>query len=393
MPWNDNANPGPWGQPPSGGEGGERKDVPAKRPQDGGGGGRGRGPGGPDLGQGFERLRRRFSEFLGGGGRGVRPGAIAAIAGFVFVIWALSGFYVVQPNEEAVVTTFGAYSRSEAPGLRYHLPIPVERVEKVPVTSLQRLDIGGGATPDTDVPQESLMLTSDENIIDMTFSVTWRVADASRYLFATRNPEDAVESVAESAMREVAGKTTLDSIIKAGRGKVQLETADLMQRVLDAWGAGVTVVEVQIRSVNPPPEVVAAFRDVQSAEIDKVSAKNEADAYFNKTVNEAKGDAAKITQYAEGYREQAVRTALGDAARFKAIDAEYRRSPQATRDRLYIETMERVLANSKKVIIGGKGGTTAPIVLPPDLFRARTDQPAAAPAAPPPPVQPQAPQQ
>jgi modulator of FtsH protease HflK len=382
MPWNDNANPGPWGSPPSGDDGGG-KDKPPRRQNGGGprrpgGGGSGGGPG-PDLNAGIERLRQLLGNMFGGPGRGVRPGAIAAIAGAVFALWALSGLYVVQPNEEAVVTTFGAYSRSEAPGLRYHLPSPIEHVEKVPVTTLNRLDIGGGGTADSDIPQESLMLTSDENIVDLTFSVTWRVSDAARYVFATRAPDDAVKAVAESAMREVIGKTELDSIFNS-RGQVQLQTADLMQRTLDSWGAGVRIVEVQIRSVNPPADVVAAFRDVQSAEQDRDSAVNVADAYRNRVVNEAKGTAAQIVQSAQAYREQSVRTATGDAARFNSILGEYRRAPEATRERLYLETMERVLAKSNKVVISGKG-VTAPVILPSDVFRPRSG-PAAAPQEP-----------
>ena len=394
MPWNDNANPGPWGSPPGGGDD-ERKDVPARRPQDNGGGGS-RGPrgSGPDLNAGFEQLRRRFSSLFGGGGRGLRPGVIVAIGAAVVALWALSGFYVVQPNEQAVVMTFGAWTRSEAPGLRYHLPTPIESVEKVPVLTLNRLDLGGGGTADTDIPQESLMLTSDLDIVDLSWTVTWRIADAGRFIFSTRAPDDAVKAVAESAMREIVGKTPLDSILVNGRGKAQLQTADLMQKTLDGWGAGITIVEVQIKSVNPPSEVLAAFRDVTSAQQDKDSAQNEADAYRNRVVNEAKGTAAQITQSAEAYREQAVRTALGDAARFNAIDAEYRRSPQATRQRLYLETMERVLLKSKKVVIpGSKNGTTAPIVLPPSLFRSSGDAASGAPAAAPAPAPQQAPQQ
>jgi len=377
MPWNDNANPGPWGSPPSGDDG---KDAPKRGP--GGPGGRGPKlpPGGPNLGEGAEQIRRLLRRVMGGPGDGVKPGVFAAIAGVAFAAWAVSGFYKVQPNEEAVVTTFGAYSRSEAPGLHYHLPSPLEAVEKVAVTSLNRLDVGGAGSADADAPQESLMLTSDENIIDLKFSVTWRVADASRYLFATRDPEAAVKAVAESAMREVIGRTPLDSILTNGRGQVQLQTAELMQKTLDRWGAGVSIVEVQIRTVNPPQEAVAAFRDVQSAQQDADSAVNEANTYKNKVVNEAKGTAAQIVQSAQGYREQSVRTATGDAARFNQIYAQYRRSPQATKDRLYIETMERVLARSNKVVISGKG-VTAPVILPPDVFRPRSG-PAAAPAAP-----------
>ena len=375
MPWNDNANPGPWGSPPSGDDGDRKGDV-QRRP---GNGSRGPKPppGGPDLNAGFERLRRRFSDFFGGGGRGVRPGALAAVAAAIFGLWAISGFYVVQPSEVAVVTTFGAYSRSEAPGLRYHLPTPIEDVEKVPVTSVNRTIVGGGGTAESDIPQESLMLTSDENIIDLNFSVIWKVSDASRYLFSTRNPSDAVKAVAESAMREVVGKTELQPILTTGRGQVQQQTADLMQKTLDAWGAGIRVMDVQISTVSPPQEVNAAFRDVQSAEQDMDSAVNEANAYRNRVVNEAKGDASRITNSAEAYREQSVRTAQGDAARFNSIYGEYRRSPQATRQRLYLETMERVLANSNKVIVSGKG-TTAPIILPPDVFKPKSAQ--AAPA-------------
>jgi len=367
MPWNDNANPGPWGSPPSGDD---NRRPPPRRP----GGGGPRGPGGPDLGPAFEQIQNKLRDMFGGPG-GVRPGAIVAILGAAVGLWGLSGFYIVQPNEAAVVTTFGAYSRSETPGLRYRMPIPIERVEKVPVTSLNRIDVGG--TAEADVPQESLMLTGDRNIIDLDFTVTWRVADAPQFVFTLRDPEASVKAVAESAMREVVGRTPLDPILTSGRGQVQLQVRDLMQRTLDAWGAGVRIDEVQIRSAQPPQEVAAAFRDVQSASQDQASAINEANTYRNRVINEAKGDAARIVQSAQGYREQAVREAAGDAARFNSIYTEYSRSPGATRDRLYIETMQRVLARSNKVIVDSKGAS-APIILPPDVFRPRTAAPAAA---------------
>lgn len=376
MPWNDNANPGPWGSPPSGDDDGRRE--PPRRPQ----GPRGpRRPDGPDLTALFERWNRRFQDMFGGpGGGGVRPAAIAAVAGVAVALWALSGVYFVQPNEQAVVTTFGAYSRSESPGLRYHLPTPIERVERVAVTSLNRIDVGGSGN--ADAPEESLMLTGDENIIDLQFSVTWRVADASRYVFTLREPEDAVKAVAESAMREVVGKTALQPILTVGRGAVQTQAAELMQHTLDAWGAGISVVEVQIRSANPPQEVASAFREVASASQDAETAVNEANTYRNRVINEAKGDAARLIQSAQGYREQAVREALGDTARFNQIQQEYARAPGVTRDRLYLETMQRVLSKSNKVIIDGKGAS-APIILPPDVFRPRTtpSQPTPPPAA------------
>ena len=377
MPWNDNANPGPWGQPP--GDDKDRPETPPKRPQLGGPRGPRR-PDGPELAAAFERLQQRLRGLLGGGPGGqIRPGAVAAAAGIGFALWAFSGVYIVQPNEEAVVTRFGAYARNETPGLRYRLPSPIENVEKVAVTSLNRIDVGG--TAENDIPQESLMLTGDENIIDLDFSITWRVADADRFVFTVRDPEASVKAVAESAMREVVGRTTLTNILTAGRGQVQRQAAESMQRTLDSWGAGVRVDEVQIRSAQPPREVLAAFRDVASAEQDAASAVNEANTYRNRVINEAVGDAARITQSAQGYREQSVREATGDAARFNSIYNEYRRAPGVTRDRLYIETMQRVLARSNKVVVDSKGAS-APIILPPDIFRPRTQGPAvqAAPA-------------
>jgi len=370
MPWNDNANPGPWGSPP----GDDRRDQP-RRPSGGGGGPRR--PGGPDFNAGFDRIGQRFRDLMGGPGGRPRRGLIPIVAGGAFAFWALSGFYIVQPSEQAIVLTFGAYSRSETPGLRYHLPAPIEHVEKVAVTKLNNTLVGG-SSPEADSPAESQMLTGDEQIIDIDFSVTWRVADASRYLFATRDPEAAVKAVAESAMREVVGKTQLQPIISTGRGIVQQQTAELMQRTLDSWGAGISIVEVQIRSAGPPPEVVAAFREVNNAQQDADSAVNEANTYRNRVINEAKGDASRITNAAQAYREQAVREATGEAARFNQIYTEYRRAPGVTRDRLYIETMQRILQNSNKVVIDAKGAS-APIILPPDVFRPKS-QPAPAPA-------------
>ena len=305
----------------------------------------------------------------------------AAIAAVAFAAWALSGVYVVQPNEQAVVTTFGAYSRSDSPGLRYHLPTPIERVEKVKVTDLNRIDIGGSTG--AEVPQESLMLTGDENIVDLAFSVQWRVSNASDYLFNVKDPDDAVKAVAESAMREVIGKTKLQAVLTNGRAKVQIETVELMQKMLDRYGAGIFVDAVQIRNANPPKAVIDSFRAVATAGQDAQSLVNEANTYRNRVINEAKGDASRIVQSSQGYREQIVREAQGEASRFNQIYNEYKRAPAVTRQRLYIETMERVLANSNKVVVDGKS-TSAPIILPPDVFRARTSAPraTAAPIAP-----------
>ena len=374
MPWNDNANPGPWGSP-SGGD--DRRDQP-RRP---GGGGGPRRPGGPDFNQGFDQLNNRLRDLMGGPGGQPRGRLLAMIGGGLVLAWLASGIYLVQPGEQAIVTTFGAYSRSAPSGPNYHLPAPIEHVEKVAVTKLRNTLVGGGVGPDADSPAESQMLTGDEQIIDIDFSVTWRVADSAKFLFATREPEAALKAVAESAMREVVGKTQLQPIISTGRGVVQQQTAELMQKTLDSWGAGISIVEVQIRSAGPPSEVVGAFREVNNAQQDADSAKNEANTYRNRVVNEAKGDAARIIQAAQGYREQAVREAEGEASRFNQIYTEYRRAPGVTRDRLYIETMQRILQNSNKVVIDAKGAT-APIILPPDVFRPKNQPPAPVPVAP-----------
>jgi membrane protease subunit HflK len=364
MPWNDNANPGPWGSP-SGGD--DRRDQP-RRPSGGGP----RRPGGPDFNAGFEQLNNRLRDLFNGPGGRPRGKVIALIGGGLVAAWLASGIYQVGSNEVGIVTTFGAYSGRTSPGLNYHLPAPIQDVEKVPFTTLNKTEVGG--TPNADAPSEGLMLTGDEQIIDLDFTVTWRVADPAAYLFGIRDGQESVKTAAESAMREVVGKSSLQPILSTGRGQVQRETAELMQRTLDSWGAGITVVEVQISRANPPPEVVAAFRDVQSAEQDAESAVNEANTYKNRVVNEAKGDAAKIIQAAEGYREQAVREAQGEAARFNQIHGEYRRAPGVTRDRLYIETMQRILQSSNKVVIDSKGAS-APIILPPDVFRPKTQAP------------------
>jgi membrane protease subunit HflK len=212
--------------------------------------------------------------------------------------------------------------------------------------------------------------------------VQWRVSNAANYLFRIDDPETAVKMVAESAMREVIGKANLQDILTTGRGQVQSQAAELMQKTLDAWGAGVSVVEVQIRTANPPQEVIAAFREVANAGQDAEASVNEANTYRNRVINEAKGDAARIVQAAQAYREQVVREAEGEADRFDAILTEYRRAPAVTRQRLYTETMERILRNSNKVVIDTPKGGTAPIVLPPDILKGRSATPAATPTAP-----------
>jgi len=348
MPWNDNAGPGPWGSPPPNGDK-DNADRPNPGPRRPTGGPKNEGP--IDLNQALEDLTDRVRHYFQGPDR---PRAVATAAGVVVALWALTGVYVVQPNQQGVVSTFGAYSRVTGPGLRYHLPFPVETVEKVGVTENRTTDIGG-----PDGSDERLMLTSDENIVDISFSVQWRVADAPKYLFSVRAPDSVIEAVGESAMREVIGKTALTPILTTARGQVQDDARQLMQRILDRYDIGVYVESIQIQPVPPTP-VVDAFRDVQRARQNAQSA-----------ANVARGQGSQVVQAAKGYREQVVREAAGEAARFNQIYDQYKLAPAVTRERLYIETMQRVLANSNKVIIDNKGGS-APVILPPDAFRAKS---------------------
>ena len=390
MPWNDNANPGPWGTPPSGDDGKPKSDSPTPRPDAPRRPTPPTPPGGPD----FEALvkqaiARAGAFFRGPGGRAVSTPALAAIGGAAVLGWMATGLYIVQANEQAVVMRFGGYARSVGPGLHFHLPIPFEKAELVSVTNQNKTVIGGTAA--AGAPDQSLMLTGDENIVDLSFTVQWHVSDAAQYLFKVRDPDDTVGAVAESAMREVVGRSVLKSILTNGRGDVQSQTATLMQKILDRYQAGITVDAVQIQNANPPQEVVPAYQDIARAGQDAQSAINDANAYRNRVVNEAKGEAAKIIQAGEGYKVQVVREAQGQAARFDQLYVEYRKAPAVTRERLYIETMQEVLSRNHKVIIDAKG-STAPIILPPDAFRSA--QPAAPPQpapAPPPAPAPAAP--
>ena len=396
MPWNDNANPGPWGSPPqgdgSGKPGGERNDEPRRDeprrrlppPTPGG-------PRIPDWARELvETLRRMFT---GPRGRGVQPNMVAAALGLLFFLWAnFAGWYVVDTNQEAVITRFGAYDRSVGPGLHYHLPAPIERHELVSVTNQRKTVIGGDAGAED--PAEALMLTGDQNIVDLNFAVQWHVSDAPSFLFNIRDPDDdhnhgeaTVKAVAESAMREVIGHSNLQPVLTDGRALVQSQATALTQRILDSYHAGVIIDAVQIQNASAPQPVIGAYQDIAKSEQDRARAVNEANTYRNQKVTEAKGTASQLVADAQAYREQVVLQAQGDASAFNQVYEQYRRAPGVTRQRLYIETMQAILTRSNKVVIDAKG-STAPIILPPDVFRQRGDpaapvvQVAPAPAAP-----------
>jgi modulator of FtsH protease HflK len=370
MPWS-NQGGGPWG---SGGGKGPWGSGPQQS-----------GPTPPDLEEFLRRSQDKLRTVLPGGNLGGKGLAIIVLA--AVVIWGFSGFYRVDPDELGVVLRFGKYVRDAKPGLNYHLPYPIESVLTPKVTRVNRMDIGmqlvenlrRGSPTIRDVPEESLMLTGDENIVDVDFSVFWVVKPdgAGDYLFNIQQPEGTVKAVAESAMRELVGRTNLQPILTGARQRIESEVHELMQKTLDYYGSGIQITQVQMQKVDPPSQVIASFRDVQAARANLEQMQNEAQAYANKVVPEARGEAAQITQGAEAYREQTVAEAKGATSRFLKVYDEYKKAPDVTRQRLYLETMERLFGGTDKIILdsGGQGGGVVPY-LPLDQLTRRPQQPA-----------------
>jgi len=351
MPWtnqsggngssgNGGGSGGPWGRGPSGRSGG---------------GGRG-GP--PDLEALLRRLQEQLRTLLP---RGLGANSFVLIGLAAVVLWLLSGIYSVGADEQGVVLRFGQFVARTGPGINYHLPWPIETVETPKVTRENQIDIGYHVLDDgstEEVPDESLMLTGDENIVDINFTVFWVINDAADYLFNVQNPNGAIKAVAESAMREVVGESQLEPILTQDREPIQIAVRKLMQKTLDTYGAGVTITRVQMQKADPPGDVIAAYRDVQAALADQERMRNEGETYANKVIPEARGQAAKIVQGAEAYKQQAIAEASGQAKRFLSVLQAYKTAPEVTRRRIYLETLSAILARSKKVVIGagvGKG--------------------------------------
>jgi membrane protease subunit HflK len=361
MPWS-NQGGGPWG---SGGGG-------SKGPW--GGGPQSSGPTPPDLEELLRRSQDKLKSVLPGGGLGGR--GIALIAVLAIAVWGVSGFFRVEPDEVGVVLRFGKFDRELQPGLNYHLPYPIETVLTPKALRVNKIDVGMRVVDDVrrgstirDVPEESLMLTGDENIVDVDFSVLWRVKPngVGNFLFAIQNAEGTVKAVAESAMREVIGRSNIQPILTGARQNIENAVQDLMQKTLDSYGAGILIQQVQLQKVDPPAQVIDAFRDVQAARADLERAQNEAQTYANRVVPEARGRAARIIQDAEAYREQTVAEATGQTSRFLKIYEEYKKAPDVTRRRMYLETMERLFGGTDKIIVdagSGQGGPGSGNVIP-----------------------------
>jgi membrane protease subunit HflK len=361
MPWQNQGGGGPWGS----GNGGNRGGGNSPWGRGGGSGGQ-KPPNFDDLfRQGQERLKRMFP-----GGPGGSRLPLYIILG-VFILWLLSGIYVVKPDEQGVVQTFGAWKgETTEPGLNYHWPAPIQSVETPRVEQINSIEVGfrsladSSRGPKRDVPEESLMLTSDQNIIDVDFAVQWKIKNAGEYLFNVRDPQQTVKTAAEAAMREVIGHTGIQPALTEARGKIEIDTRSLLQAILDAYGAGIEIRQVQLLEVHPPQPVIDAFNDVQRSLQDRDRAQNEADAYRNDIIPRARGEAVKAVQDANAYRERVINEAQGRAQRFTSVYNEYKNAKDVTAKRMYYDTMEAILKDAKKYVVTGSGGTAPYMPLP-----------------------------
>ena len=383
MSWNNGGGPSPWGNPGGNNQNQKPDRGPDRGPWGGGGngGGRNQGPGGlPDLDDLIARMQEKARRFVpGGGGRGFGGGRGSGrlwmlFALVVVAIWLASGFYRVQPDQQGVVLRFGAFQRTTLPGLNYHIPWPIEQALTPAVTRVNRVEVGFRGGPGSgagdrntllrgregpggvarEVPEEALMLTGDENIIDINFSVFWRIRDAGAFLFNTRNPEETVKSAAESMMRQVIGRTPIQPALTEARARIEQDVATGTQAILDQYGAGVEVTQVQLQRVDPPAAVIDSFRDVQRANTDAERVRNEAESYRNDIIPRARGDAARLTAEAEGSRQANIAEASGQAARFLSVYQAYTVAKDVTLKRLYIETMQELLTRTPSIIVDDK---------------------------------------
>jgi modulator of FtsH protease HflK len=368
MPWkNQSGGGGPWGT---------------------GGGGQGPwGAGGrpPDLEDILRKGQDRMKRFLPGGFGSGRSLIFIVLVGFA--LWLATGFYRVEPDEQGIALIFGKVWKQTNAGLNYNLPAPIGEVFTPKVTRVNRVEVGfrsnsddSGGSNAQDVSQESLMLTGDENIVDMQFVVFWVIKDPQKYLFAIDDPEDTVKNAAESAMREIIGRSAFEYARTQGRNPIEQEARKLIQALLDNYNAGIEVSQVELQKVDPPEAALAAFRDVQAARADKESSVNGAQAYFNEITQRAGGEAQTIIKGAEGYKAQTVALATGNAQRFDLVMTQYEKARDITQRRIYLETMEQVLKNMNKILIDSKatGGTLPYLSLNELLKRPVTPLPAPA---------------
>jgi len=362
-----------WGRGPQDEDGKEPRQT--GRPNDG--------P--PDLDQLWREFNQRINRLLrgkGGGGAGGgssndgddarNAGISAGVAGAVILfLWLVSGFFIVQEGQTGIVLTFGKYSHSAQPGFNWRWPYPIQTQETVNLSQVRTVEVGYRSNVRNKLARESLMLTDDENIIDIQFAVQYRLKDASAWVFNNRDQEETVKQVAETAIREVVGKSKMDFVLYEGREKVAFDTSALMQQILDRYATGVLVANVTMQAVQPPEQVQAAFDDAVKAGQDRERQKNEGQAYANDVVPKARGAASRLMQESEGYRARVVANAEGEAARFNKVLVEYQRAPAVMRDRLYIDAMQQIFASTTKIMVDTKSNNSM-IYLPLDKLIAQT---------------------
>ncbi|MEQ9327638.1 MAG: FtsH protease activity modulator HflK [Rhodospirillales bacterium] len=369
MPWNQQGGGGPWGG------GGNNGGSPwGKKPSGGGGGGGGTPP--PVIEEMLRKSQDKLRRVLPGGFGGGKGLIIAGI--IAVLVWGASGFYRVQPGEEGVQLLFGEFNSRTSSGLNYWFPAPFGGVDIVDVESIRRVQIGysGQSGRGRDNASESLILTGDQNIVDMDVDVLWRVSDAANYIFNVRDPETTVKIMAESSLREVVGQTTLDNALTEGRAEVQARTQAVLQQTLDQYQTGIEITNIQLQKADPPQPVIDAFNEVQRARQDKERLQNEAEAYRNSVVPVARGEAQKMIQGAQAYKEKVTAEAEGEAQKFLSVYETYKGSKDITRQRIFLETMAEIYGKSSKIIIDGNasGGSGVVPYLPLDQLQKRGAQ-------------------
>lgn len=377
-----------WGN--RGGKDGDKSD---------GGGPRRPNDGPPDLEELWRNFNNKLSGMFGkkgggnGGGDGPRlpqfdftprflGGGIGLLVALVFVVWLASGFYIVDASQRGVVLLFGSYNETTEPGLRWRLPYPIQSHEIVNLNGVRTVEIGYRGSERNKVLKEALMLTDDENIVNIQFAVQYILKDPVEFLFNNRSPDEAVMGAAETAVREIVGKSKMDFVLYEGREQIATQAAKLMQDILDRYKSGIMISKVTMQNAQPPEQVQAAFDDAVKAGQDRERQKNEGQAYANDVIPKAKGTAARLMQEAEGHKQRVISTAEGDASRFKQVQTEYAKAPEVTRQRMYLETMQQVYSNTSKVLIDAKGQGNL-LYLPLDkLMQATAATAAAAPETP-----------
>ena len=325
----------------------------------------------PDLDEILKKLQQKIAGLFGArprpegrpAGGGPMPAMGAAVGGgLVFIVllivavWLASGFYIVEEGRRGVVLRLGRFLEVTMPGPRWHIPYPIESVEVVNVSGVRTVEVGYRGTSRNKEKDEALMLTDDENIVDVQFAVQYTLKSPEDFLFNNRNPEDNVRQAAETSIREVVGKSKMDFVLNQGRSEITARVKVLMQQILDRYKTGINITTVNLQNVQPPDQVQAAFDDAVRAGQDRERSKNEGQAYANDVVPKARGVAARLIEEANGYKQSVVSTAQGDASRFQAILAEYEKAPQVTRERIYLDTMQQILGSTSKVVIDQKAG-------------------------------------